>query len=118
MLIFDFLLRLIYFINQAFFQEIFSDTDFHSASLLHTIYKPEAFQGLQSREENQDEQTIIAFTAGRDCTGRRTDGRILSMKLFDRPPAPPEYRVKVLREVNLLRIPARSNGNNNAHPRH
>ena len=50
---------------------------------------------------------------------KRVDGRILSMKLFDRPPAPPEYRVKVLRdgEVHLLRIPARSNGNNNARPR-
>ena len=50
---------------------------------------------------------------------KRVDGRILSMKLFDRPPAPPEYRVKVLRdgEVHLLRIPARRNGNQNARPR-
>ena len=50
---------------------------------------------------------------------KRVDGRILSMKLHDRPPAPPEYRVKVLREgeVHLLRIPARRNGNNNARPR-
>jgi len=50
---------------------------------------------------------------------KRVDGRILSMKLHDRPPAPPEYRVKVLREgeVHLLRIPARRNGKNNARPR-
>ena len=50
---------------------------------------------------------------------KRVDGRILSMKLFDRPPAPPEYRVKVLRdgEVHLLRIPARRTGNQNARPR-
>jgi len=50
---------------------------------------------------------------------KRVDGRILSIKLFDRPPAPPEYRVKVLRdgEVHLLSIPARRNGNQNARPR-
>ena len=50
---------------------------------------------------------------------KRVDGRILSIKLFDRPPAPPEYRVKVLKdgEVHLLSIPARRNGNHNARPR-
>jgi hypothetical protein len=43
---------------------------------------------------------------------RQMDGRILSIKLYDRPPAPPEYRVKMLREgdVHLLRLPARRNG--------
>jgi hypothetical protein len=43
---------------------------------------------------------------------RQIDGRILSIRLRDRPPAPPEYRVKVLKDgdVHLLRLPARRNG--------
>jgi hypothetical protein len=50
---------------------------------------------------------------------RQVDGRILSIRLRDRPPAPPEYRVKVLKDgdVHLLRLPAQRKRNNNARSR-
>lgn len=44
---------------------------------------------------------------------RQVDGRILSIRLRDRPPSPPEYRIKMLKDgdVHLLRLPARGRGN-------
>ena len=49
----------------------------------------------------------------------RVDGRILSIKLRDEPPNPPEYRVKMLKngDVHLLRLPARRKGDRRARPR-
>lgn len=51
---------------------------------------------------------------------RQIDGRILSIKLHDKPPAPPEYRIKILKDgdVYLLHLPARRNGKSNARPGH
>ncbi len=51
---------------------------------------------------------------------RQIDGRILSIKLRDKPPAPPEYRIKMLKDgdVYLLHLPARRNGKSNARPGH
>ena len=50
---------------------------------------------------------------------RQVNGRILSIRLHDKPPGPPVYRVKVLKDgdVYLLKIPAQRNGNHNARPR-
>lgn len=51
---------------------------------------------------------------------RQIDGRILSIKLRDKPPAPPEYRVKMLKDgdVYLLHVPASRNGKHHARPGH
>jgi uncharacterized membrane protein YkoI len=51
---------------------------------------------------------------------RQVDGRILSIKLRDKPPAPPEYRVKMLKDgdVYLLHVPASRNGKHHARPGH
>lgn len=51
---------------------------------------------------------------------RQIDGRILSIKLRDKPPAPPEYRVKMLKDgdVYLLHVPASRNGKQHARPGH
>lgn len=51
---------------------------------------------------------------------RQIDGRILSIKLHDKPHAPPVYRIKILKDgdVHLLHLPARRNGKSHARPRH
>gem|GEM_PF-6829779 len=51
---------------------------------------------------------------------RQIDGRVLSIRLHDKPPASPEYRIKMLKDgdVYLLHLPARRNGKFNARPGH
>ena len=50
---------------------------------------------------------------------RQVNGRILSIRLHDKPTGAPVYRVKVLKDgdVYQLNIPAQRSGNHNARPR-
>lgn len=51
---------------------------------------------------------------------RQVDGRILSIKLHDKPHRLPEYRIKILKDgdVHLLHLPASRSRKLNARPDH
>lgn len=65
--------------------------------------------GAAAVEAAPANQQIISKQEAMEQAQEKKQGRVLSIKLRDKPPAPPTYRVKILNqgEVHMLNIDAR-----------